>query len=249
MLLLSLTAIFLAGVAAFTPTTTTPWPFFTGTFSTGFPGNTTGPRPPTAFFATGTTTNWTAGFFPTNWTGFFPNWWWFYRGEFQFLDFQMNQTTPFTNTLVDDIEVWGNVTYGPHPTGQTTVFSSPFPNTTEGYTQFFAGNYNGGAQNIINIDRTYTTDNCGFNYTTGYINVWVRPLTGTDAGVFQEGYYTCFFNFTFPPTFTTKVNSTWSPVFECSSGFLNNYSFKLWYQFRFYNIPSTGCTSGQFITI
>lgn len=32
------------------------------------------------------------------------------RVEFQFLDFQMNQTTPFTDTLVQPIDIYANVT-------------------------------------------------------------------------------------------------------------------------------------------
>lgn len=56
---------------------------------------------------------------------------------------------------------------GPNPTGQTTGFSSAIPQTTEGYAQLFSGTYNGGKNNLVNIDRTWTADMCGFDYNVG----------------------------------------------------------------------------------
>jgi hypothetical protein len=227
-----LAALLIAGVAC-TPTTFGTFPTTTGFGTQGWNGF-------NGTFGENVT------FFPyQNVT--FPNW--YYRGEFQFLDFQINQTTPFSNNLNGNFEIWNNVTYGANPTGQFSTFSSPSPMTTDGYAQLFAGNYNGGVNNFINIDRTWSADTCGYNWTTGYMNVWVRPLAGFDAGVFQQGYFTCFFNFTFPTTYTPKTGASWTPIFQCNSGMVNNYSYTLWYQFRFYNIPSDTCQIGQFIIL
>ena len=40
--------------------------------------------------------------------------------------------------------------------------ASPFPESTEGFSQIFTGLYNGASnENKINIDRTITRDMCG----------------------------------------------------------------------------------------
>jgi hypothetical protein len=219
--------------------TTTQGPFL----AVVFPTNTTtgtGFKPPGVFGNQG-------GFINTFKTNDFN---FYHRGEFQFIDFQMNQTTPFSTSLTQPMEIWTNVTYGPHPTGQSSgSLTSPIPPSTEWYSQLFAGNYTSGVDNTINIDRTWSVDMCGLNYTMGYIDVWVRPLTGSNPGAFQEGFYTCFFNFNYPDTMLNKPDAKWSPIMQCNSGPINNYSFRLWYQFRFYNVHPNTCMSGKFVTL
>jgi len=195
---------------------------------------------------------------PTIMTGGFPGGETLYRRfEFQFLDFQMNQTAPIATNLVQNLEIYTNLTFGPHmgfPNGEnwteseTGTFTSDIPTSIQGYTQLFNGLYNGGTENKINIDRTLTADTCGIIYDKGYMDVWVRPINAAVAGAFREGYYTCFYNFNFPPTMPIvhEGESQWSTIFQCNSGSLNNYSFRLWYQFRYYNIESKVCQAGNF---
>jgi len=180
----------------------------------------------------------------------------YHRVEFQFLDFQMNQTSPFATNLVQNIEIYSNVTFGSHKgfpngdnftEGETGPFTSDIPTSVEGYTQLFNGLYNGGADNKINIDRTITGDMCGLMWDKGYIDIWVRPTNAGTAGAFREGYYTCFYNLNIGTAVVHEGESRWSGIFQCNSGSLNNYSFRLWYQYRFYNIePKTCAQSGFF---
>jgi len=178
----------------------------------------------------------------------------FHRVEFQFLDFQMNQTAPLATNLVQNVEIYVNMTFGPHKgfeTGDTTmptdgVFTSDIPNSVQGFTQLFTGLYNGGTDNKINIDRTMTADMCGLMFDKGYMDVWVRPINAATAGAFREGFYTCFFNLDMGTQIVHEGESRWSSIFQCNSGSLNNYSFRLWYQMRFYNIDSKLCQTVNF---
>jgi len=170
----------------------------------------------------------------------------------------MNQTAPFATNLVQNFEIYLNVSFGPTPnphfpypdnftnTGEFGPYTWPeFPNTVQGYYQLFTGLYNGqGTENKINIDRTYTMDMCGFTYPYGWIDVWVKPTNAATSGAFNEGYYTCFYNMNFGTTIIHEGESRWSPIFQCNSGPLNNYSFRLWYQMRFYNIEPKTCQPG-----
>jgi len=178
-----------------------------------------------------------------------------HRVEFQFLDFQMNQTAPFASNLEQNIEIYTNLTFGPHvgfPNGENLTegefgtFTSDIPTSPQGYTQLYNGVYNGGSDNKVNIDRTLTADTCGIIYDKGYMDVWVRPTNAATAGAFREGYYTCFYNLTFPDTIIHEGESQWSGIFQCNSGNLNNYSFRLWYQYRLYDIESKACQGGNF---
>jgi len=179
----------------------------------------------------------------------------YHKFEIQFLDFQMNQTAPFASNLVQNIEIYFNQTFGVHKgffngdnftEGET--FTSDIPDSTTGYNQIFSGLYNGGPDNKINIDKTYTYDVCGLNYEKGWFDVWIRPLNGATEGSFREGYYTCFWNLTVDTSIVHEGESRWSPIFQCNSGSLNNYSFRLWYQIRFYNIEPKTCNPNGFVT-
>jgi len=178
---------------------------------------------------------------------------WYHKMEFQFLDFQMNQTAPFATNLVQNIEIYTNITFGSHKGFPTTdnftggeTFTSDIPSSIEGYTQLFNGLYNGGSDNKINIDRTITGDMCGLVWDKGYFDIWVRPTNAATAGAFREGYYTCFYNLNFGNTIIHEGESQWSSIFQCNSGTINNYSFRLWYQYRFYNIEPKTCTQSGF---
>ncbi|OWA51543.1 hypothetical protein BV898_16022 [Hypsibius exemplaris] len=186
------------------------------------------------------------------WTGALPETM-YHRIEFQFLDFQMNQTAPFATNLVQNLEIYTNFTFGPHMTFSPSsenltegTWSGQIPSSVEGYTQLFNGLYNGGSDNKINIDRTITGDMCGMIFDKGYFDVWVRPTNAATAGAFHEGYYTCFYNLNFGTALIHEGESRWSGIFQCNSGNLNNYSFRLWYQYRFYNIEPKMCTQSGF---
>jgi hypothetical protein len=171
--------------------------------------------------------------------------------EYQFLDFQMNQTAPFATNLVQNLEIYVNMSFGTHPGfvdgdnfTEGGAFTSDFPASPLGYTQLYSGLYNGGADNKVNIDRTITMDMCGFFYEKGWMDVWIRPTNPAIAGAFREGYYTCFYNLNLGKEIIHEGESRWSNILQCNSGSLNNYSFRLWYQMRFYNIDAKTCQPG-----
>lgn len=59
------------------------------------------------------------------------------------------------------------------------------------------------------------------------MDVWVRPSPSAKPGLFQEGFYTCFFTFpSFPQTVIGKDGSKWSGILQCNSGTVNNYSYR-----------------------
>jgi len=180
----------------------------------------------------------------------------YHRTEFQFLDFQMNQTAPLASNLMQNIEVYTNITFGPHfgfPNGENLTegefgtFTSDIPTSVDGYIPLYSGMYNGNNDNKVNIDRTLIGDTCGIIYNRGYMDVWVRPTNPATAGAFRAGYYTCFFDLNFGGTIIIhEGESQWSGIFQCNSGNLNNYSFRLWYQYRIYNIDHKMCQVGNF---
>ncbi|GAU96654.1 hypothetical protein RvY_08072 [Ramazzottius varieornatus] len=179
----------------------------------------------------------------------------FRRVEFNFLDFQFNQTAPLATNLIQNLEIYVNVTLGPYRGMVRTenitepgsgTFTSPFPESTEGFTQIFTGVYNGATtDNKVNIDRKITRDMCGIIFNKGFIEVWVRPVDGEKAGLFTQGFYTCFFNLDIENTIVQQSEARWNTMpMQCNSGNLNNYSHRLWFQTRYYNIDEKICSFG-----
>jgi hypothetical protein len=181
----------------------------------------------------------------------------YHRLEFQFLDFQMNQTLPFANDLVQNIEIYLNLSFGAHPQqggfenfteSSDGIFSANPPDSVTGFTQLFSGLYNGGSDNKVNVDRTITGDMCGVVQDKGYFEIWVRPVNGQTTGAFREGYFMCFFNLNIQDGIFHEPDSQWSQIFQCNSGSLNNYSHRLWYKLRYYNIDPKICNAGNIRT-
>lgn len=179
----------------------------------------------------------------------------YHKVEFHFLDFQMNQTAPFASNLVQNLEIYINNSFGIHKgfsngenLNEETTFTSDIPDSPQGFTQLFSGLYNGGSENKISIDRTVTYDMCGIIQDKGWMNVWVKPLNGATVGSFREGFYTCFYNLNIGTNVVHEGESRRSGIFQCNSGSLNNYSFRLWYQIRFYNIDGKICQIGSIHT-
>jgi len=178
----------------------------------------------------------------------------FYRRfEFQFLDYQCNQTNPFAHDLVFDAEIYANITFGKHPreagVGNFTentdgTFTANPAATTDGFTKLFDGTYNGGDDNKISLGRTIISDMCNVDYTHGYIELWVRP--GSELkGAFRQGYFFCTFDVNTQPSIVQEPDSHFGDLFVCNSGSLNNYSHRFWFKMRNYNIDSKICQMGE----
>jgi len=177
------------------------------------------------------------------------------RFEFLFLDYQVNQTDPTPNELTFNFDIFANVTFGQHPqtenaenftdAGDGSSFSAFPPATTDGFTPLFNGFYNAGVGKV-NIDRTMTSDTCGLDQDSGYLEMWVRPTSGqtfTDGA--PEGYFFCLFNVTTGADLVQEPDAQWGTVLQCKSSSFNNYHHRLWYKVRYYNIDPKICQTGN----
>jgi len=177
----------------------------------------------------------------------------FRRFEFQFLDYQCNQTNPFSHELIFDAEIYANITFGKHPrdagvgnfseNADGTFTANPAA-TTEGFTKIFDGTYNGGMENKITLGRTISSDMCNTDFTTGYIELWVRPGSAP-GGAFREGYFFCTFNVIAHQGIVQEPDAQFGDMLVCNSGSLNNYSHRFFYKMRNYNIDSKICQMGD----
>ena len=49
------------------------------------------------------------------------------------------------------------------------------------------------------------------------MDIWIRPVDGGKAGVFQQGFYTCFFNLDLENVVAQQSEARWGSIMQCNS--------------------------------
>lgn len=179
-----------------------------------------------------------------------------HRFEFQLMDLQMNNSA--NPVLIQNIAVSVRVTAGVI-TPAAAVNQNAFvigasnnltpvmaaPETTSGVQQVFNGTYNTSIDNKVHVGRTITQDLCGQISDKAFMTVVIQPLSGANAPNFpQQQSYTCVVNLNFP-TAVRSTESFWSDILQCNSGLVNDFSYRLWYRVRQYNIDWANCQQNK----